>query len=198
MRPAVHMPEVAMMTAGPFMPLMAIDSSTVRTTRSEGNFSSAAVGGISRASASKHSRWRRKTSFTSAAIGLSRNTGTCGNASGVQQPPEVIDQLLRPLDGEDRNDEFAPLGDRLDNHLLQLRLDRTVILVNPVAVGRFHHDVVGLGEGRRVADDRPVPLAHVAGEDDPPWAGRDRSRAARSSPSRGCGRRRGRRRGRGR
>ena len=31
MRPAVHMPEVAMMTAGPFSALMAIDSCTVRT-----------------------------------------------------------------------------------------------------------------------------------------------------------------------
>ena len=84
MRPAVHMPEVAMMTAGPFIALMAIDSCTVRTTRSEGNFSSDPPSAtICSASASKHSRWRRNTSFTSAAIGLSRNTGICGNLPGA-------------------------------------------------------------------------------------------------------------------
>ena len=87
---------------------------------------------------------------------------------GVQQPVEIIDQLLGPLDGEDGNDQLAAGGDGLGYHFLQLRLDRAVVLVVAVAVGRFHHDVIGLGEDGRVADDRPVPLAQVAGEDDPP------------------------------
>ena len=94
--------------------------------------------------------------------------GHFGNLLGIQQPIQVIDQLLGPLDGEDGNDHLAAAGDRLGNHLLQLRLDRAVIFVIAVAVGRFHHDVIGLGEDRRVADDRPVPLAQVAGENDSP------------------------------
>ena len=63
---------------------------------------------------------------------------------------------------------LPPAATVSDDHFLQLRLDRAVVLVVAVAVGRLHHDVVGLGEDRRVADDRLVPLSQVAGEDDSP------------------------------
>ena len=101
-------------------------------------------------------------------MGLSRKHRHVGNPPGVQQPAEVVDQLLGPLDGEDRDDDVAARGDRLADHVGQLRRDVAVVLVVAVAVGRFHHDVVGLGEDGRVADDRLVPLADVAGEDEPP------------------------------
>ena len=79
MRPAVHMPEVDMMMHGPLKLLIAFDSSWLRTTLSAGNLNSdRPAASISSASASKQSRWSRKTSFTSAAIGLSRNTGISG------------------------------------------------------------------------------------------------------------------------
>ena len=81
--------------------------------RRETSSSDSPAATISSASASKHSRWRRKTSVTSAAIGLSRNTGTSGIWPALEQPVEVVDQLLGPLDGEDGDDHLAAGADGL-------------------------------------------------------------------------------------
>ena len=78
-RPAVHMPEVAMMIAGPLRLLIALDCSTVRTVERPGKLNTGSPASTCRIVAgSKQSRWRRKTSVTSAAIGLSKKTGTLG------------------------------------------------------------------------------------------------------------------------
>ena len=87
----------------------------------------------------------------------------------LDEPAEVEHQLLGPLDGEDRDDDVArrrAAVSRIDPG--QQVVDPARVLVVPVAVGRFHDDVIGLLEERRVADDGPVPLADVAGEDDRP------------------------------
>ena len=68
-----------MMTAGWFESLIALDCSTVSMVFSPGKPSSESPASRRRfICGSKHSRWRRKTSVTSAAMGLSRKTGMLG------------------------------------------------------------------------------------------------------------------------
>ena len=156
------------MMAGPFRALIAIDSCTVRTTFSEGNFSSEPpLATICSASVSKHSRWPAEHVVY---IGRHRAVEKCGHYGNpllAEQPGKVIDHLLGPFDGEDGHDQLSAAAHGFQHHLLELRLNGLVVVVQPVAVGRFHYHIVGLGKDRRVADDRSVHLAQVAGENDP-------------------------------
>ena len=59
--------------------------------------------------------------------------------------------------------------------------DRLVLrLVLAAAVGRLDEDVVGVGDGGRVAQDRRVRAAEVAGEDDDPLVAARRGPVTRS------------------
>ena len=52
------------------------------------------------------------------AIGLSTKVGTAGDAARVLERPKMVDQLLRPADGEGRHDErAAPVDRRPDDPL---------------------------------------------------------------------------------
>ena len=85
----------------------------------------------------------------------------------LEEPIELPDDLLGPPDGERRDEEHAvALGDEADG--LAEDADRLLLrLVLAAAVGRLDEDVVGVGHDRRVAEDRRVGPAEVAGEDDP-------------------------------
>ena len=120
-------------------------------------------------SSSKHSRWRRKTSVTSAAMGLSRNTGSEGKpAAPLQRPRWKISSWARSM--AKVGITTLPPAATVLRITLPTAIRRRRSSVVAVAVGRFHDDVVGLGEDARVAEDGLVPLADVAGEDQPPRA----------------------------
>ena len=93
---------------------------------------------------------------------------TAGAPARSDQTAQVVQQFLRPLDGEDRHHDIAAAIDGRIQHLRQLVLDAAAVVVLAVAVGRLHHHVVSLGEDRGISQDRLVPLAHVAGKDQPP------------------------------
>ena len=171
MRPAVHMPEVAMMTAGPLRLLIALDCSTVRTVVSPGKPSRRVAGVQALARL-------RIEAFAVAAedfghFGRHRAVEEdrhAGDPPGVQKPAEEVDQFLGPLDGEDGNDRLAAAAERLADHLGQLVLDAAMVLVVAVAVGRFHDEEIGLREIGGRADQGLVALADVAAEQQPPLA----------------------------
>ena len=50
--------------------------------------------------------------------------GHLGNLFGLEQPVEVVDQFLGPLDGENRHNHLAAARHGLGNYLLQLRFGR--------------------------------------------------------------------------
>jgi hypothetical protein len=92
------------------------------------------------------------------------------------QVGEEVEQVLGAAHRERRDhDVAAPLHDRLVEcrHELVERLVEG--LVQPVAVGRFDHEDVGLGDGRGIAHDRPARLPEIAREHEPAGvaAGRD-------------------------
>lgn len=79
---------------------------------------------------------------------------------------DKVQKLLRAAHGERRDDDIASLAERLVDDLRQFVGVAPDLGVVAVAVGRLHHDVVGLFEKLRVADDRLVDVADIAGEDD--------------------------------
>ena len=86
--------------------------------------------------------------------------------AGVLDLANEIQQLLRAADGERRDDDVAALAERFVDDLGKLVGIAPDLGVVAVAVGRLHHDVVGLFEKLRVADDGLVDVADIAGEDD--------------------------------
>ena len=89
--------------------------------------------------------------------------------AALDQPIELPDDLLGPADRERRDEEDAAgVGDHPDG--LGEDADRLGLrLVLAAAVGRFDEDVVGVGQRRRVAQDRRAGPSEVAGEDDRPF-----------------------------
>ena len=79
---------------------------------------------------------------------------------------DKVQKLLRAAHGERRDDDVAALAERLVDNLRQFVGVAPDLGVVAVAVGRLHHDVVGLFEKLRVADDGLVDVADIAGEDD--------------------------------
>ena len=94
--------------------------------------------------------------------------GNAGNAARADQAAEVIDQFLGPLDGKDGNNHFAAGTDRLVDRRGKLIFDTAAVDVIAVAVGRFDHQPIGLGELVRAADERLARHAQVAAEDQTP------------------------------
>jgi hypothetical protein len=79
---------------------------------------------------------------------------------------EHPDHLLGAADGKGGHQQDAGVVAHLVDRGDQL-VDRLVVRgVLAVPVGRLDHDVVGLADRRRVAKDRRVVAAEVAGEDD--------------------------------
>ena len=113
-----------------------------------------------------------------------------GDAAGVLEGAEVIDQLLGPADREGRHHERAAPVHRGPDDALELVGDGRGV-VQPVAVGRLDEDVVGLADrapgrgGSAPRSGRCLPRRRDAGEPRPP-----RARGG-STTSRGCGRRGG-------
>ena len=89
--------------------------------------------------------------------------------AALDQPIELPDDLLRPPDRERWDEEDAVgLGDHPDR--LGEDADRLGLrLVFAAAVGRFDEDVIGVGQRRRVAQDRRAGPSEVAREDDRPF-----------------------------
>ena len=79
---------------------------------------------------------------------------------------DKVQKLLRAAHGERRNHNVAALAERFVDDLGKLVGIAPDLGVVAVAVGRLHHDVVGLFEKLRVADNRLVDVADIAGEDD--------------------------------
>jgi len=84
--------------------------------------------------------------------------------TGSPQRPEIVEKLLRAANGEGRYDECpAALHSTFRDHAQ--RLGRIIRRVNPVAIGRFDHDVVGLTTRDRVWKQRILVAPDIAGED---------------------------------
>ena len=79
---------------------------------------------------------------------------------------DKVQKLLCAAHGERRDDDVAALAERLVDDLGKLVGIAPDLGVVAVAVGRLHHDVVGLFEKLRVADNGLVDVADIAGEDD--------------------------------
>ena len=79
---------------------------------------------------------------------------------------DKVQKLLRAAHGERRDDDVASLAERFVDDLGKLVGIAPHLGVVAVAVGRLHHDIVGLFEKLRVADDRLVDVADITGEDD--------------------------------
>ena len=90
--------------------------------------------------------------------------GNAGDSIGHHQLVEEQNQLLRAPDSEGGNDNFStPRGSTIDN-AGKLIEDRALILMQAVAIGGFHDEVVA-GEHRlRVANNWQVRTADIAGE----------------------------------
>ena len=81
--------------------------------------------------------------------------------------PQQIQQLLRPPDGEARDHHVAAAVERVLQHPRQVRGIVRARAVQPVAVGRFDDHRVGRGRCLRIADQRPVHVAKIAGKQQP-------------------------------
>ena len=79
---------------------------------------------------------------------------------------DKVQKLLRAAHSERRDDDIAALAERFVDDLGKLVGIAPDLGVVAVAVGRLHHDVVGLFEKLRVADNGLVDIADIAGEDD--------------------------------
>ena len=79
---------------------------------------------------------------------------------------DKVQKLLRAAHSERRNHNVAALAERFVDDLGKLVGIAPDLGVVAVAVGRLHHDVVGLFEKLRVADNGLVDVADIAGEDD--------------------------------
>ncbi|MCC5022997.1 MAG: hypothetical protein J6386_09490 [Candidatus Synoicihabitans palmerolidicus] len=77
---------------------------------------------------------------------------------------EVVDDLLGAADGEGRHEDFAAGGDDCFDDGLKLRDSIGVGPMIVIAVGGFHEDEIGLGDGFKVAEDGAIGRAEVAGE----------------------------------
>ena len=92
--------------------------------------------------------------------------------AGLYQPlfldlADEVEDLLRASDRESRNDHVAAAPQRPVDHLRQLVDIGPVAFmrrVQAIAVGRFQDHVIRRIHGLRIADQRPVQIAHVAAE----------------------------------
>ena len=79
---------------------------------------------------------------------------------------DKVQKLLRAAHSERRNHNVSALAERFVDDLGKLVGVAPDLGVVAVAVGRLHHDVVGLFEKLRVADNGLVDVADIAGKDD--------------------------------
>ena len=79
---------------------------------------------------------------------------------------DEVQKLLRAAHGERRDDDVAALAERLVDDLRQLVGVAPHLGVVAVAVGGLHHHIVRLLQKLRVADDRLVDVADIAGENE--------------------------------
>ena len=88
-----------------------------------------------------------------------------GDAPLARQPMKVVDDLLRATHCECRDDDVAP-GEGLLDDAGKFAARGFLVLVRPVAVGRFNEQQVGVFDRRGVAQDGSAGLSQVAAEDD--------------------------------
>jgi CheY-like chemotaxis protein len=113
-----------------------------------------------------------------AAMGLLRNTGT-GPIAAFLEHLDQVHQRLRASDGEGGNEDDAAARRRAVDHRREL-LGRVAVVVQAIAIGRFHHQEVGAVGGHRRPQHRIVRPAEVARE-------QDRCRAVVEPHERGTG-----------
>ena len=89
-----------------------------------------------------------------------------GDKPLVLDLPDEVQQLLRSAHGEGGDDHVAALAQRLVDDLRQLIGVAPHLGVVAVAVGGLRQHIVGAGEKLRVADDRLIHVADIAGEHD--------------------------------
>ena len=95
--------------------------------------------------------------------------GQVVNDAALLEQVDAIHQVLGPPDRESRNHHHAAARRRAVDDLAQL--DQGIAgLVQAIAVGRFHHQIVGTGNTRRCSQNQIVRAADVAGEKDRPAA----------------------------
>jgi len=82
-----------------------------------------------------------------------------------QQLVDVIQHLLRALERKAGDDEIAAGGVRGVDDLCDLTLYVFAAAMYAITVGGFHEDVIRLPDVGRVANDRAVGPAHVAGKE---------------------------------
>ena len=77
---------------------------------------------------------------------------------------QQVQKLLRPAHGEGRDNDAAAAVERPLQNLCQLRAHVLGLVVQAVAVGRLDNEIVRLGDGQGIVQDRLVNVADVAGE----------------------------------
>ncbi len=75
--------------------------------------------------------------------------------------------LLRAAHGKGRHHDMAAAPDGTVHQACQLLLHRPYRLVQPVAIGALHDEVLGCGRSLGVVDNRQILSPHVAGEQQP-------------------------------
>ena len=78
--------------------------------------------------------------------------------------PEVVQQFLRPLHCEGRNDHVAATSDGFVDHRMQLLDGGLQSLVQAIAVRGLHDHGVHRRRRRRVAQDGTAAVAQIAGK----------------------------------
>lgn len=91
------------------------------------------------------------------------------DSSGVDELVEQIDDGLGAADGEGRDEHHTSAIRRLVNHLLE-DVQRIVVFVDPIPIGRLAHQLVWAESPFRGIHDGIVRPAHITGEDDPAMA----------------------------
>ena len=76
------------------------------------------------------------------------------------------DELLRAADGKGRHDNLASARGGAVDDVGQTVGHQSLILVQAVAVGALHDEVVGLGHRLRIAEDGEIDAPDVAGKDE--------------------------------
>ena len=102
--------------------------------------------------------------MTFTASGLSTNIGMDGMLVRVHELMQDHHQLLRASHREAGNDDFSAAPGRAIHHIRQRCGNVRDGLVKPVSVGALHDQVVDRVGRDRIAEDRQMLAAYVAGE----------------------------------
>src|SRR5690606_5624925 len=94
--------------------------------------------------------------------------GNIRNALVPDELAEVKQEVLSPVDGECRDDDFPATLDGLVDNLCKAIIDSLWRFLRAIAIGGFHDDVLAPGQFRRIMHERRVILSDVTGKDDSP------------------------------